>query len=179
MISKQINLPLTQQQINKMRSGEKYLLNGAIITARDMAHKRMSDMLTRSQPLPFTLSKYCIYYCGPTPSKSGFPIGACGPTTSNRMDSFTDVLFQNGLKCMIGKGDRSVEVSNLLIKYKGVYLIAIGGAGALYGKSVLKSQCVAWEDLGTEAVYELTVKDFPCFVGIDIHGNSIYKNLEI
>ncbi|MCL2063462.1 MAG: FumA C-terminus/TtdB family hydratase beta subunit [Candidatus Cloacimonetes bacterium] len=175
MIEKYIELPFTNEMILSLRVGEKLFLSGKLLTARDAAHKRMSDYLKAGDTLPFEIDKNCLYYCGPTPAKEGFPIGACGPTTSSRMDSYTDILFQNGLRCMIGKGNRSIEVIELIKQHKGIYLVAIGGAGALYGKTVLKSRCIAWEDLGTEAIYELEVKDFPCYVGIDVEGNNIYK----
>lgn len=172
---KKINLPLTEEVIKQLRVGEKLLLSGKIITARDTAHRRIIDSLNEGKSLPFDLSKIVIYYCGPTPAKKGFPIGACGPTTSGRMDVFVKRLFAEGFRCMIGKGSRNQEVKDLIEKYNGVYLIATGGAGALYAKCVSSCKCIAWEDLGAEAVYELEVVNFPCFVGIDILGNDIYN----
>jgi fumarate hydratase subunit beta len=164
MKTKTINLPLTKEAINSLKTGEKLLLSGKIITARDAAHKRMIEALDRGETLPFDLSQYAVYYCGPTPAKEGFPIGSCGPTTSGRMDVYVERLFAEGLRCMIGKGERSTSVRDLITAQNGVYLIAIGGAGALYGKCVVSSRCIAWEDLGAEAVYELEVREFPVYL---------------
>ena len=165
MTAKEIILPFTAEMISSLKIGEKLLLSGKLITARDAAHQRMSELLKRGESLPFDLRENCIYYCGPTPAKPGFPIGACGPTTSGRMDVYAQLLFENGMRSMIGKGERSLKVVELIKKYQGVYLIAIGGAGALYGQCVTRSRCIAWSDLGAEAVYEIEVVDFPCFVG--------------
>ena len=167
MYHKEINLPLTEDLIKALKVGEKLLLTGKLITARDAAHKRMVEYIAQDKTLPFELFNSSIYYCGPTPAKEGFPIGACGPTTSSRMDIYMSLLFENGLRTMIGKGNRSNEVIELIKKHNGIYLIAIGGAGALYGKCVQKCSCLAWEDLGPEAVYELDVVDFPCYVGVN------------
>jgi len=161
----EINLPFTEEMMIGLQTGDKLLLSGKLLTARDAAHKRMIEYLDSGKQLPFELKGACIYYCGPTPAKTGFPIGACGPTTSSRMDVYVKRLFAEGLRCMIGKGDRSDEVKEQVSLYKGVYLTAIGGAGALYGKSVVSSRCIAWEDLGAEAVYELDVERFVCYVG--------------
>jgi fumarate hydratase subunit beta len=144
---------------------DKILLSGKIITARDQAHKRMVESIEKGEKLPIDLAKYPLYYCGPTPSKDGFPIGACGPTTSGRMDKYTTTLLEKGLKIMIGKGQRNNEVLQAITKHNAIYLIAIGGAGALYGNCVNGCRCLCYEDLGTEAIYELEVVDFPCYVG--------------
>jgi fumarate hydratase subunit beta len=161
---KSINLPFTVDIITNLNIGDKLSLNGKIITARDAAHKRMIECLDKGENLPFDLKNACLYYCGPTPAKNGFPVGACGPTTSGRMDVYTERLFSAGLRYMIGKGDRNDAVKRLITKHKGLYLVAIGGAGALYGQSVQKCRCLAYEDLGAEAVYELDVKGFVCYL---------------
>ena len=166
MKTKNINLPFTMDIIKDLNIGDKLSLTGKIITARDAAHKRMIECLDRGESLPFDLTGACIYYCGPTPAKQGFPIGACGPTTSGRMDVYVERLFSAGLRCMIGKGDRNDKVKRQITEHKGLYLIAIGGAGALYGQSVRQCRCVAYEDLGAEAVYELDVEGFICYVGL-------------
>jgi len=159
-----INLPFTTDIITNLNIGDKLILNGKIITARDTAHKRMIECLDKGESLPFNLKNVCLYYCGPTPAKQGFPIGACGPTTSGRMDVYTKRLFDAGLRYMIGKGDRNDVVKELITKHKGLYLVAIGGAGALYGQSVRKCRCIAYEDLGAEAIYELDIEEFVCYL---------------
>ena len=166
MKAKNINLPFTTDIITNLNIGDKLLLTGKIITARDAANKRMVECLNKGECLPFDLKGSCLYYCGPTPAKKGFPIGACGPTTSGRMDIYIEKLFSKGLRYMIGKGDRNNEVKKLISENKGLYLLAIGGAGAFYGKSVKNCRCIAYDDLGAEAVYELEVKDFVCYVGL-------------
>jgi len=159
-----INLPFTEDIINGLKVDDKLLLNGKILAARDAAHKRMIDCLEKGEALPFNLQEACIYYCGPTPAKEGFPIGACGPTTSGRMDVYVKRLFSEGLRIMIGKGNRNEEVKEQIKMHNGLYLTAIGGAGALYAKSVLSCRCIAWNELGAEAVYEMDVRDFVCYV---------------
>ena len=158
-------------------SGEKLLLSGVIITARDSAHKRFVELISISDttyPSTFkTINSKLIYYCGPTPARPGLPIGSCGPTTSGRMDKYAPILIEKGFRYMMGKGQRSMEVLESIKKHKGLYLIAIGGAGALYGRCVLNAKCIAYPDLGTEAVYELTIVDFPCYVAIDTNGVKI------
>ena len=172
MQSRKITLPFqlaNHSQTNHCASlqvGDKLFLSGKLLTARDAAHQRMVAALERGEALPFALSDYPLYYCGPTPAKAGFPIGACGPTTSGRMDVFVPRLLMAGLSVMIGKGMRSEVVKEQIINHGGLYLIAIGGAGALYGQTVQACRCIAFEDLGPEAIYELEVKDFPCYVGI-------------
>jgi len=178
MKAKDIILPFSTQAISALRVADKLLLSGKLLTARDAAHKRMCESFQAKRPLPFDISQYPIYYCGPTPATSGFPIGACGPTTSGRMDGYTRELMRNGLRVMIGKGNRNQQVKDDIKQHSGLYLVAIGGAGALYGSCVTACRCVAWEDLGTEAVYELQVQNFPVYVGIDTHGDEIFKGVE-
>jgi len=179
MKAENIILPFNQQTISTLQVPQKLLLTGKLLTARDAAHKRMCEYLQTKRPLPFDISQYPIYYCGPTPAKPGFPIGACGPTTSGRMDTYTKTLMCEGLRVMIGKGNRTQQVKDDIKQHSGLYLVAIGGAGALYGSCVTACRCVAWEDLGTEAVYELQVQNFPVYVGIDTHGNDIYSRDEL
>ena len=159
-----INLPFTEEIVRTLKTGDKLLLSGKLITARDAAHKRMIEALNRGENLPFDIGSYPLYYCGPTPAKEGYLIGSCGPTTSSRMDNYTCQLFSCGLRYMIGKGERNTEVTDLIKQYNGLYLIAIGGAGALYAKCVEDCNCIAYEDLGAEAIYELRVKKFPVYV---------------
>jgi fumarate hydratase class I len=160
-----INLPLSTHTISTLKKGDAVKLTGRVYTARDSAHQRMIEYIDSGRPLPFAIEKNPIFYCGPTPAKQGFPIGACGPTTSGRMDKYVRTLFTHGLRCMIGKGERNDDVKRCISEYGGIYLIAIGGAGALYANTVVNSRCVAWEDLGAEAVYEIDIRNFPCFVG--------------
>jgi fumarate hydratase subunit beta len=171
---KRIQTPLENHVITELKSGEKVFLSGFIYTARDMAHKRFIDALEKDEPLPFEVEKQVIYYCGPTPTPPGKAIGACGPTTSSRMDIYTPKLLSLGLKGMIGKGKRSQAVRDAIIKYKTVYFGATGGAGALLSKSVVSSEVIAYEDLGPEAVMRLEVMDMPLFVINDIYGNDLY-----
>lgn len=157
-----------------LRAGDKILLSGTIYTARDAAHKRIFGLLESIKPLPFPLENATIYYAGPTPAPENLPIGACGPTTSGRMDVFAPRLLDLGLKCMIGKGERSEEVIRAIKRNQAVYLCAIGGAGALAAKCVKSLEVIAFEDLGCESVKKLEIKDFPLFVAIDCEGNSLF-----
>lgn len=168
-----IKTPITNEQIKKMRAGEIVYISGTIYTGRDAAHQRLVETLNRSEKLPIDLSGQVIYYVGPTPAKPGRPIGSCGPTSSYRMDKYSTRLMQEGLKVMIGKGDRSQEFIHDMIKEKGVYLQAVGGAGVLLSRKVLESKVVMYEDLGAEAIYELKVKDFPAIVTYDIYGGNL------
>ncbi len=174
MDSININLPISQEIIKTLNAGQKVFLSGQILTARDAAHKRMIEYIENGKRLPFDIQNQGIYYCGPTPAKQGFPIGACGPTTSGRMDAYVKTLFENGLKFMIGKGNRNQEVKESIVKFQGIYFIATGGAGASYAQCVKKCQCLAWQDLGAEAVYLLDIETFPVYVGLDIYGKDIY-----
>ena len=166
----EIELPFTEEIVVQFRKGDKLLLTGKIITGRDAAHKRMIEALERGERLPYEIVGYPLYYCGPTPAKEGYVIGSCGPTTSNRMDSYVKTLFSVGLRYMIGKGERSREVVEQIKVNKGLYLVAIGGAGALYGRCVEDCKCIGYEDLGAEAIYELEVKRFPVYVWVDCNN---------
>jgi len=161
------------EKIKDLKCGDIVLLSGEIYTARDAAHKRLCEAIERGEPLPFSPRDKIIYYAGPTPTKPGGIIGSCGPTTSSRMDKYAPTLLDMGLLAMIGKGERSISVVNSMIKNRGVYFGAIGGAGALISKSVTAVSTICYEDLGTEAIRKLTVEDFSVTVVIDSKGNSI------
>jgi len=173
-MSKIINTPITGEKLRELKAGDSILLTGTVYTARDAAHKRLVELLEQNQPLPFDIEGQVIYYVGPTPAKEGQPIGSAGPTTSSRMDAYTPALLEKGLKGMIGKGERSLEVVEAMIKCKAVYFAAIGGAAALMAKCVKASEIVAYEDLGAEAVRKLYVEDLPLIVTIDSEGNNFY-----
>ena len=172
---KRIELPLKEEVIRGLSAGESVLLSGEILTGRDCAHRRICEFLDRGEALPFSLAGETIYYAGPCPAPAGKACGSCGPTTSARMDSFTPRLLELGLKGMIGKGERSEAVCESIVKNGSVYFAAIGGAGALYGNAIQKSEIVAFPDLLSEAVYRFLVKDVPCIVAIDSRGGNIYK----
>lgn len=173
---KKINLPLTDETIKDLHAGDNVMLNGVIYVARDAAHKRLVDTLDKGQPLPFDIKGQTIYYMGPSPAKPGQVIGAAGPTTSGRMDSFSPRLMQEGLKGMIGKGNRIKSVKDAMVKYKAVYFAAIGGAGALIAKGIKKAEVVAYEELGAEAIRKLEVENFPVTVINDIYGQDLYED---
>ncbi|MBN2453669.1 MAG: Fe-S-containing hydro-lyase [Candidatus Omnitrophica bacterium] len=174
MIPKKIHTPLADDVIRSLRAGDEILLSGVILTARDAAHRRLFDMLKRGGRIPLDLRETAIYYAGPTPARPGRPIGACGPTTSSRMDAFTPALLESGLAVMIGKGDRSPEVRRAIKKHAVVYFVATGGLGALLSTKVKSSKVILFKELGPEAVHRLEVKDFPLTVAIDSKGNDIY-----
>jgi fumarate hydratase subunit beta len=161
--------------VEKLKAGDKVLLNGVIYTGRDAAHKRLFDLLKEGKPLPVDLKGQVIYYVGPAPAKPGQAIGSAGPTTSGRMDAYSPKLMEIGLKGMIGKGMRKKEVVEAMKKYKAVYFAATGGAGALLAKAIKKAQVVAYEDLGPEAITRLEVEDFPVIVVNDTKGNDLYQ----
>lgn len=175
-MSIKIKLPLTGEQVQALHCGDNVLLNGILYTARDAAHKRMVEMLNNGHSLPFEISGATLYYVGPTPAKPGQVIGSAGPTTSYRMDPYTPLLLQKGLRGMIGKGERSPEVIQAIKQHKAIYFGAIGGAGALLARCIVKCQAVAFEDLGPEAIYRLEVEDFPAVVIVDTRGNSLFDN---
>ncbi len=170
-----LKTPLSNTDVEKLKSGDKVLLNGVIYTGRDAAHKRLFDLLQGGKPLPIDLKGQVIYYVGPAPAKPGQVIGSAGPTTSGRMDAYSPKLMETGLKGMIGKGMRRKEVVEAMKKYKAVYFAATGGAGALLAKAIKKAQVVAYEDLGPEAISRLEVEDFPVIVVNDIKGNDLYE----
>ena len=170
-----IETPLSEEAVRDLKCGDCVLLSGTVYTARDAAHKRLYEALEQDAPLPFDLRGQTIYYAGPAPASPGHVIGPAGPTSSYRMDSYTPRLLDHGLKCMIGKGRRSQDVISSMQKNGAVYLGAVGGAAALISKSIVSCQLVAYEDLGTEAVYRLEVRDMPLFVLIDCEGNNLYE----
>ncbi|MBF7096099.1 Fe-S-containing hydro-lyase [Alkalibacter mobilis] len=170
-----IDLPLDVEKIANLKSGDSVLISGTIYTARDAAHKRMIEELNEGKTLPVDLKNQTIYYAGPCPPKPGDIIGSIGPTTSGRMDAYAPILLDKGLKGMIGKGYRDKTVIDAIIKNKAVYFGAVGGAGALLKESVVSVEIVAYEDLGTEAIRKLEVKDFPAVVIIDSKGNNLYE----
>jgi len=169
-----ITLPMTKEDTDKLRAGDYVYLNGTVYSARDAAHKRMYETLAEGKELPFCIKDAVIYYLGPTPAKPGQVIGSAGPTTSSRMDKYTPSLLDLGLKGMIGKGRRSDEVKASIVKNQAIYFAAVGGAGALLSKCITASEVIAYEDLGTEAIRKMTVKDFPVIVVTDCQGGTIY-----
>ncbi|HNX37344.1 MAG TPA: FumA C-terminus/TtdB family hydratase beta subunit [Candidatus Cloacimonadota bacterium] len=161
-----IELPFTPEIISNLARGDKVILNGALFTARDAAHKRMLEYHERGEDLPLVLRETCIFYCGPSPTPPGRSCGAIGPTTSSRMDGASLILLKSGLLAMLGKGERSPEVENLIRKAGAVYLTCSGGVAALMSQYVVSCETFAWEDLGPEAIYRLVVKGFPAYVSI-------------
>lgn len=171
-----VTTPLTEEIINSLYSGDKVLISGTIYTARDAAHKRLVKLIEDGKPLPFDIKDQIIYYVGPTPAKPNKVIGSAGPTTSYRMDSFTPLLLEKGLKGMIGKGERNESVKTAIKKYHAIYFAAVGGTAALISKSIIKSEIIAYHDLGAEAIHKLEVVDFPAIVVNDIHGNDLFSD---
>jgi len=170
-----INTPLSDEVVEKLKAGDQVYITGVIYTARDAAHKRMVEALDKGEKLPFDIRNQIIYYMGPSPAKPGYVIGAAGPTTSGRMDVYSPRLMAEGMKGMIGKGDRSEIVKDAIKKYKTVYFAAIGGAGALISKCIKKAEVIAYDDLGAEAIRLLEVADFPVTVINDIYGGDLYQ----
>ncbi len=174
-MEKYIQAPVNEEEWSTLRAGDSVYITGTIYTARDAAHKRMQEALEKGLPLPVELKGTILYYMGPSPAREGKVIGSAGPTTASRMDKYTPALLELGLRGMIGKGKRSVEVKEAIVQNGAVYFAAIGGAGALLSKTILKSEVIAYDDLGTEAIRRLEVKDFPAIVVIDKEGNDLYE----
>ena len=172
---KKVTLPLTDETLQELKAGDNVLLTGIMYVGRDAAHKRIVEALDQRKPLPFDIRGQTIYYMGPAPAKPGQPIGSAGPTTSGRMDAYSPRLIAEGLKGMIGKGMRSQAVKDAMKEHKAVYLAAIGGAGALISKSIKKSEIIAYEELGAEAIRRLEVENFPATVINDIYGGDLYQ----
>ena len=171
----EITTPITREEVKRLKAGDRVLISGTVYTARDAAHKRLIENIADGAELPVDIKDIAIYYAGPAPAKPGQVIGSCGPTTSGRMDAYAPTLIKLGQTVMIGKGERSQEVINAMKAHGAVYLGAIGGAGALIAKSITSAEVVAYDDLGTEAIRKLTVKDFPAIVVIDSDGNNLYE----
>lgn len=174
-MDRHITVPINKEELGKLQAGDYVYITGIIYTARDAAHKRMQETLDREEALPIELENNLIYYMGPSPAREGRPIGSAGPTTSSRMDKYAPKLMDLGLAGMIGKGKRSQAVMEAIVRNGAVYFAAVGGAGALLSKSIVKSEVVAYDDLGTEAIRKLEVKDFPVIVVADKDGNNLYE----
>lgn len=170
-----VSAPLNGEDIEQLRCGEQVLIQGTVYAARDAAHRRMVEALEKGQSLPFDLRGQIIYYVGPCPAPPGKVIGSAGPTTSGRMDAYAPLLIKEGLRAMVGKGDRSPEVVEAMREHKAVYLAAVGGAGAYLARRIVSAEVVAYPDLGPEALLRLEVQDFPCIVVIDCQGNNLYR----
>lgn len=171
----ELKTPLRDEDILKLKAGDRVNLSGIVFTARDAAHARLVDLIAKGEKLPIPLQGQVIYYVGPAPAKPGEIIGSAGPTTSYRMDPFTPVLLKHGLKGMIGKGARSKEVREAIKKYGAVYFAAVGGAAALISRSIKRAELVAYPDLGPEAIRKLEVESFPLIVINDVYGNDLYE----
>ena len=172
---KKIRAPFDETTARSLRAGDRVLITGTILAARDAAHKRLVETLDRGEPLPVDLQGAVVYYLGPSPARPGNPIGAAGPTTSGRMDAYTPRLLKQGLKGMIGKGYRSPDVIKAMEEFGVPYLAAVGGAGALIARSIRKYTVLAYDDLGPEALAALEVEDFPAIVVMDAHGGNYYE----
>lgn len=174
-MAKHITTPLSDETVASLKAGDQVLLTGVVYTARDAAHKRLIALIKEGKDLPIDLRGQVIYYVGPAPAKPGDPIGSAGPTTSMRMDPYAPTLMEHGMKGMIGKGMRSKEVRDAMVRHRAVYLAAVGGAAALVAETIKSAEVVAYEDLGPEAIRKLYVEDLPLFVIDDIHGDDLYE----
>jgi len=170
-----LTTPLTHEKVRTLKAGDSCLISGVIYTARDAAHKRLCELADKGEPLPFDINESVVYFVGPTPTKPGMVIGSAGPTTSYRMDAYSPLLIKMGQTGMIGKGKRGDEVVEAMKKHGAVYFGAIGGCGALLGKCIKKSEIIAYDDLGPEAIRRLEVEDFPVTVIIDANGENLYE----
>ena len=175
-MKKHISLPLSKANAAQLRAGDSVLLTGILYTARDAAHKRLNEMQLQEEPLPFNPINAAIYYVGPTPAPDGMALGSAGPTTSSRCDKYTPSLLNEGVTVLIGKGKRSQDVKQSIIDNQAVYLAATGGAGAMLARCIKTSKVIAFDDLGTEAIRELYVEDFPAVVIYDSHGGDYYES---
>ena len=174
-MDKHIKTPITENTTKDLKAGDYVYITGTIYVARDAAHKRMAEALERGEELPIEIKDAAIYYMGPSPARDGHPIGSAGPTTASRMDKYTPTLLDLGEKAMIGKGKRTKEVIEAIVRNHAVYFAAIGGAGALLSKCIKKSEIVCYADLGAEAIRKIEVEDFPVIVVIDSEGNNLYE----
>lgn len=175
-MEKYVKAPLNAQDVKELSAGDYVYITGTIYTARDAAHKRMDEALKNGEALPVDLENNIIYYMGPSPAREGRPIGSAGPTTASRMDKYTPALLDLGLRGMIGKGKRSEDVKEAIVRNDAVYFAAVGGAGALLAQSIKSSEIIAYDDLGTEAIRKLEVENFPVIVVIDAEGNDLYQS---
>ena len=173
-----LTTPITEEIAQSLHAGDYVYISGTIYVARDAAHKRMAEALDRGEGLPIPIQDAAIYYMGPSPARDGRPIGSAGPTTASRMDKYAPQLLDMGQRAMIGKGKRSQEVIDAIVRNRAVYFAAVGGAGALLSKCIQKSDLVCYEDLGAEAILRLEVKDFPVIVIIDSQGNNLYAKIQ-
>ena len=174
-MDKKITTPITEEIAQELTAGDYVYLSGEIYVARDAAHKRMMEVLDRGEALPIHIENATIYYMGPSPAREGRPIGSAGPTTASRMDKYAPTLLDLGQKAMIGKGKRTKEVLDAIVRNKAVYFAAVGGAGALLSKCIVESEVICYDDLGAEAIRKLRVQDFPVIVVADCHGNNLYE----
>lgn len=174
-MDKKITTPITEEIAQELTAGDYVYLSGEIYVARDAAHKRMMEVLDRGEALPIDIENATIYYMGPSPARDGRPIGSAGPTTASRMDKYAPTLLDLGQKAMIGKGKRTKEVLDAIVRNKAVYFAAVGGAGALLSKCIVESEVICYDDLGAEAIRKLKVQDFPVIVVADCHGNNLYE----
>ena len=174
-MEKKINLPISEEDAASLRAGDYVYLTGIMYSARDAAHKRMDEALDKGEELPLDIKGAAIYYMGPSPERPGRVIGSAGPTTSGRMDKYAPRLLDLGLKVMIGKGKRTQDVKDAIVRNKAVYFAAVGGAGAILSKCIKSSKVIAYDDLGTEAIREMYVEDFPAIVVFDSEGNNAYE----
>ena len=177
MMDRHIKAPLNDDEVKMLKAGDYVYISGTIYTARDAAHKRMYEALKKGEELPFDVKNNTIYYMGPSPAREGRPIGSAGPTTASRMDKYAPSLLDLGLIGMIGKGKRNKAVHEAIVRDRAVYFAAVGGAGALLSKCITSSEVIAYDDLGTEAIRKLTVKDFPVIVVIDSEGRDLYEEI--
>lgn len=174
-MDKKVTTPITEEIAQELTAGDYVYLSGEIYVARDAAHKRMMEVLDRGEALPIHIENATIYYMGPSPAREGRPIGSAGPTTASRMDKYAPTLLDLGQKAMIGKGKRTKEVLDAIVRNKAVYFAAVGGAGALLSKCIVESEVICYDDLGAEAIRKLKVQDFPVIVVADCHGNNLYE----
>ena len=174
-MEKRISAPIEKEAARSLRAGDFVYIDGTIYTARDAAHKRMIEALEKGETLPIDMDGTVIYYMGPSPAREGRPIGSAGPTTASRMDKYAPALLDLGLRGMIGKGKRNAAVVDAIIKNGAVYFAAVGGAGALLSRSIISSETIAYDDLGTEAIRRLEIQDFPVIVVVDSEGNNLYE----
>ncbi|MEY8339358.1 Fe-S-containing hydro-lyase [Lachnospiraceae bacterium 62-35] len=174
-MEKHIHAPIKKEEAESLKAGDYVYITGTIYTARDAAHKRMWEAIERGEKLPFDIKENMIYYMGPSPAREGKPIGSAGPTTASRMDKYTPKLLDMGLGAMIGKGKRTKEVLDGIVRNSSVYFAAVGGAGAILSQRITASEVIAYEDLGAEAIRKLEVRDFPVIVVADCHGNNLYE----